>query len=408
MAALADSPFKAFRHRNFRLFWWGFIVSNAGAWIQSVAQGWLVYEISESAVWLGAIGFVRAFPLILLSLVGGTVADRFPKRRILFMTQALQLLSALLLGVLTATDLVQVWHVIALSSLSAVAQAFDQPARQSLVPSLVTKEDLSAAISLNAIAFNGAAAFGPSMTGMLVPWIGLAGCFFLNAATFGAVFVALALMEFPSDPNGDARRQSMMADMAEGLRFVAKSPVILALISMAAVNSFFARPFQQFITVFAADVHRGSVGLAGLMQAAPAVGTISFMLVIAALGDIRWKGKLLLCAGVGFNLSLMAFAWASNPYTALALLVIVGGFNMTYQTTTNTLLQANVSDGMRGRVMSTYTITALAMMPLGQGPMGWSVERFGPQVALTVGAVISLWWIAYMGLIRVRGVESLK
>ncbi len=407
MAAVAESPFKALRYRNFRLFWFGFIISNAGAWIQSVAQGWLVYEISKSAVWLGAIGFIRAFPLIFLSLVGGTVADRFSKKKILYLTQSVQMLTALTLGLLTYAGVVQVWHVIALSTLSAAAQAFDQPTRQSLVPTLVAKQDLHAAISLNAIAFNGAAAFGPSLTGILVPWIGLAGCFLLNAVSFLAVFVALAYMDFPPHPNANGRRQSMAADMVEGLKYVAKSPIILALITMAAVNSFFARPFQQFITVFAADVHHGTVGLAGLMQAAPAVGTIVFMLAIAGLGDIQWKGKLLIFSGLGFSLSLIAFAWAPNPYLALVLLVIVGGLNMTYQTTTNTLLQTNVGDSMRGRVMSTYTITALAMMPLGQGPMGWSVEQLGPQTALTAGALISLMWIAYMGLVRVRGVRSL-
>lgn len=396
----------AMRNRNFRLFWFGYLVSNAGAWIQSVAQAWLVYEISGSATWLGAIGFVRAFPLIFLALIGGTVADRYPKRKILFLTQSMMLSTSLALGVLTYLGLIQVWHVISLSALSAAAQAFEQPARQSLVPSLVPKQDLHAAISLNAIAFNGAAAFGPSLAGILVPVLGLAGCFFLNAASFGAVFIALLLMEFPAG-NGRTRSQSILADLLEGLRYVGTSPIILALISMAAVNSFFARPYQQFITVFARDVFHSDIGLAGLMQAAPAIGTIVFMLTVASLGQISWKGKLLITAGIGFSLSLIAFSWSPSPYLSLGLLVLVGGFNMTWQTTTNTLLQSNVSDDMRGRVMSTYTITAMAMMPLGQGPMGLSVERFGPQIALTVGAGVSLCWILYMAFIRVRKVVKL-
>lgn len=395
------------RHRNYRLFWIGFLVSNAGAWIQSVAQAWLVYEISQSAGWLGAIGFVRAFPLIFLSLIGGTVADRFPKRRILYITQTVQLVNALILGILTMLGWVRVWHVIALSSLTAAAQAFDQPARQSLVPQLVDKKDLHGAISLNAIAFNGAALFGPSLTGLLVPWIGLAGCFFVNAATFGAVFLALWLMDFPPHQQRE-RSRTMLQDLAEGLRFVAHSPVILALTSMAAVTSFFARPYQQFIAVFAKDVLYGDVGLAGLMQAAPALGTVLFMLMIASLGNIPWKGKLLMGAGFGFTLALTGFAWSTDAYASLILLVLVGGFNMTWQTTINTLLQSNVTDEMRGRVMSTYTITALAMMPLGQGPMGLAVDRLGPQVALTLGAVISMGWIAYMGLVRVRRVLELS
>lgn len=393
--------FRVMRHRNFALFFFGFLVSNAGAWIQSVAQGWLVYEISDSAVWLGAIGFIRAFPLIFLSLVGGTVADRFPKRRILYITQSVMLFTSLALGTLTALGVIQVWHVIALSALSATAQAFDQPTRQSLIPRLVSKEDLHAAISLNAIAFNGAAVFGPSLTGVLVPLVGLAGCFFINAATFAAVFAALALMQFPAEQRS-ANRQSLMADLLEGLRYVGTNPVILALISMAGVASFFSRPYQQFIPVFARDVMGGDVGLAGLMQSAPALGTITFMLLVASLGDIQWKGRLLLWSGVGFCTFLTAFAWSTLPLLSLGLLVIVGGFNMTWQTTINTLLQTNVGDQMRGRVMASYTITALAMMPLGQGPMGYTMEHIGPQWALTLGAGISLLWILYMALIRVR------
>lgn len=406
MGVATGGVMQVMRHRNYRLFWFGFLVSNSGAWIQSVAQAWLVYEISGSAAWLGAIGFVRAFPLIFLSLIGGTVADRFPKRRILFITQSIMMINALIMGTLTVTGVVQVWHVMLISTISATAQAFDQPTRQSLVPRLVGKEDLHRAISLNAIAFNGAALFGPSLTGVLVPLVGLAGCFFVNAASYASVFVALTLMEFP--PNlGRTKEQSMLADLTEGLRFVFHSPVILALISMAAVTSFFARPYQQFIAVFAKDVLQGDVGLAGLMQAAPALGTVLFMLVVASLGDIKWKGKMLIGAGFSFTLALMSFAWSPNIYLSLFLLVLVGGSNMTWQTTINTLLQSNVTDEMRGRVMAAYTITAMAMMPLGQGPMGMSVDQFGPQVALTIGAGLSMLWIAYMGLVRVKQVSQL-
>lgn len=402
-----DGTLRPMRSRNFRLFWTGFIISNAGAWIQSVAQGWLVYEISGSAAWLGAIGFVRAFPLIFLSLIGGTVADRFNKKHILYITQVVQTLTALTLGILTYAGVVQVWHVILLSTISAASQAFDQPCRQSLVPTLVEREDLHAAISLNAIAFNGAAVFGPSLTGILVPWVGLAGCFIINAVSFGAVFLALAFMEFPASAGRKQRSTSIMADLAEGLRYVYRQPVILALISMAAVTSFLARPYQQFITVFAKDVLHGTVGLAGIMQSAPALGTVIFMLAIASMGNIQWKGKLLMISGFGFAFALIAFAWTTNIYLALAILVISGGFNMTWQTTVNTLLQANVGDEMRGRVMSTFTITGLAMMPLGQGPMGFTVQTLGPQWALTLGSGLSLAFVIYMAYVKVRQVSHL-
>ncbi|MEW8979335.1 MAG: MFS transporter [Symbiobacterium sp.] len=394
------------RYRNYMLYWLGFLISNAGAWIQSVAQGWLVYDISDSAAWLGTVGFVRAFPLIFLSLLGGTVADRFPKRRILYITQSVQLLSALMLGTLTLLGRIQVWHVVLLSAVSAAAQAFDQPARHALVPHLVPRSLLHSAISFNSIAFNGAALFGPSLTGVLVPLIDFAGCFYVNAASFVAVFIALALMDFPPQEAAE-RKQSMLQDLGEGLSFIRHSPIILALISMAAVTSFFARPYQQFITVFARDVVHGDVGVAGLMQAAPALGTVTFMLIIASATDIRWKGKLLLGSGILFSLGLVAFSWTTNLYLSLALLVLVGGCAMTWQTTLNTLLQTNVDDHMRGRVMSAYTMTALAMMPLGQGPIGLAIDYLGPSLAITLGALISLGWIIYMGLVRVREVRAL-
>jgi MFS family permease len=406
VSALSGGTFRIMRQRNYALFWFGFLVSNAGSWIQSVAQGWLVYEISGSAVWLGAIGFIRAVPLILLSLVGGSVADRFPKRRILYLSQAVQMLTALILGWLTYTGTVQVWHVISLAALSASTQAFDQPTRHALVPSLVGKEDLHTAISLNAIAFNGAAVFGPSLTGILVPLVGLAGCFFINAASFASVFVALALMTFPPN-NTERRMKGMTEDVVEGLRYVARRPVVLALLSMAAVMSFFARPYQQFITVFAKDVLHGDVGMAGLMQSAPALGTIIFMLLVASLGKIDWKGKMVVTAGIGFALSMIAFAWSRNAYLSLGLLVLVGGFNMTWQTTINTLLQTTSDEELRGRVMACYTITALGMQPLGQGPMGVTVASLGPSWALTLGAGIALLWVAYIAFARVTAVRTL-
>ncbi len=406
MSALTSGAFGALRHRNYRLYWFGFLVSNSGMWIQMVAQAWLVYDLSGKASWLGAIGAVRALPIIILSLVGGTVADRFDNRKILYVTQSILTLSALTLGILTYTGVVQIWHVLALSMLNAIATAFDNPTRQSLVPRLVPREHLHTAIVLNAIAFNGASIFGAALTGLLVPVVGLAGCFFLNALSFSAVFLALKEIDFP-EAGASRRSGSMLSDLVEGLRYILRNPVILALISMAAVNSFFARPYQQFLTVFAKDVLRGDVGLAGIMQSVPSVGTVIFMLTIASLRDFRRKGLLLVGAGLGFTASMIAFAWSKNLYLSLMLLVIVGGCNMTWQTTLNTLLQTNVNDEMRGRVMSAYTITALAMMPLGQGPMGISMDRLGPERALTLGAGISLLWILYMAFVRVRSVRAL-
>jgi MFS family permease len=376
------------RHRNFRLFWFGFLVSNAGAWIQSVAQGWLVYDISDNAVYLGLIGTIRALPLIALALVGGSFADRFDKKKLLYATQSVMMLSSFLLGLLTLLEVIQVWHVFLLTSVSAGALAFDQPARQSLVPTLVPRADMHAAITINAVAFQGATVFGPSLTGLLVPLVGLAGCFFVNTVTFLAVFAALWQMELPPAGNGGPKL-GVLREIGEGIRLFRGTPVLLALVGMAAVNSFMARPYQQFITVFARDILLGGVDMAGYLTAAPGIGTILFSFYVVGRHDLPAKGRILLGAGAGFAAALVLFAWSQSFWLSLLLLVVVGGLNTIFMTTTNTLLQSTVDDQMRGRVMSYYTITALAMMPLGQGPMGVTVQAWGPQWAVTAGALVS-------------------
>lgn len=406
MATASNSAFRALRHRNFRLFWIGFLVSNAGAWIQTVAQGWLVYDLSENAVYLGLVGLIRAIPLITLSLVGGSFADRFDRKRVLFITQTVMMSTSFVLGLLTLLGLIQVWHVFVLAGISAAAQAFDQPTRQSLIPTLVPKADLYAAISINAIAFQGATVFGPSLTGVLVPAFGLAGCFFVNTASFASVFVALHLMELPA--RIESKKQgSVLADIGEGFQYVRRSPVILGLILMAAINSFAARPYQQFITVFARDVLGGNEGTAGYLTAAPGIGTILFSVTVASLSHLPYKGRILIGSGLGFAALLIGFAWSNSFWVSVLLLAVVGGLNTTYMTTTNTLLQAGAPEEMRGRVMSFYTITALAMMPLGQGPMGVSMEVLGPRWALTLGALVSGGAIALISLLvpRLRRLE---
>lgn len=406
MGRLVAGAFGVMRHRNFRYYWFGFLVSNAGGWIQAVAQAWLVLELTNSPGWVGLVGFVRAFPLLTLSLIGGTVADRFPKRRILYITQTVQMSTALLLGALTYTGVVAVWHVILLSAITASAHAFDNPTRHSLLPRLVPKADLHQAISINAIAFNGAALFGPSLTGILVPLFGLAGSFFINAGTFLAVFIALFAMDFPAH-EPPQRKQSLVADLREGVRFMWQDPVIMGLIAMAAFSSLVARPYVQFLPVFARNVLHGPIGLAGLLQSATALGTILFMLTVVSLGQITWKGRLLMGSGIGLGLSLIAFAWAGSIPLSLALLVLVGGFNMTWMTSIQTLLQENLPDAMRGRVMSAFTITALAMMPMGQGPMGLNMELLGPQWAVTIGGVLSTLFLCYVAFVRVKAIPRL-
>lgn len=377
------------RHRNYRLLWFGLLVSNAGAWMQAVAQGWLVYDLSGNEFYLGMIGISRAVPLVLLSLFGGTVADRLDKRKLLYVTQIGTGLIALTTGLLVATGYVQVWHIFIASFLSASLLAFDQPARHAMLPSLVPREDLLNAISLNSIAFNGAAVLGPSFVGALVPFIGISGFFFINAASYLAVVISLWRMDLPEQAPKKPT-QNMWRDLIGGVRYVISRPFFLGLIGNAAVLSFFGRSYQIFLPVFASDVLHLDIGGLGMLQAMPGVGTIIGSLFIASYDERRRKGPLLLGASAGFCVMLMVFAWTTAYAGALVLLIAVGALNTMFMSTTNSMMQETVDNEMRGRVMSTYTLTALAMMPFGQGPMGLAINRLGPSLAVSGGAIVAL------------------
>lgn len=388
---MANTPgtFRAMRHRNFRLLWFGLLVSNAGAWMQAVAQGWLVYDLSGNEFYLGMIGISRAVPLVLLSLFGGTVADRMDKRKLLYVTQGGAGTIALAVGTLVATGHVQVWHIFVASFLSASLLAFDQPARHAMLPTLVPREDLLNAISLNSIAFNGAAVLGPSFVGALVPFIGISGFFFINAGSYIAVIFSLWRMQLPA---AAAKRpaQNMWRDLIGGVRYVFSQPFFLGLIGNAATLSFFGRSYQIFLPVFASDVLHLDIGGLGILQAMPGLGTIIGSLIVASYDERRRKGPLLLAASAGFCLMLITFAWTTSFAPALVLLIAVGALNTMFMSTTNSMMQESVGNEMRGRVMSTYTLTALAMMPLGQGPMGFAINQLGVSLAVSGAAIIAL------------------
>lgn len=376
-------------YRNFRLLWTGLIISNAGSWMQTVAQAWLILDLSNNPFYLGVIGFTRALPLILLSLVGGTVADRWDRRKVLFWTQTVMTLQSLSLWALTYTGLVQVWHVIALAAVQACALAFDGPARHSLMPELVPREALLSALSLNAVAFNGAAVFGPSLAGPAVAAFGISGCFLINTISFAAIFVALLMLK-DLPVHAERRERGLWQDLTAGVAYVRDTPVIQALLVMAAAISLFARPYQQFLSVFARDVLGTGVGGYGLMQAAPGLGTVLFSLLQARRGDRGDKGRQLFKAVILSTVALVLFAWSRWFWLSLVLLTVVGGALTMYLTNTNTLIQQNTDENLRGRVVSLYTMTALAMMPLGQMPLGAMVSAIGPVWALTAGAALAL------------------
>jgi MFS family permease len=380
--------FSALKFRDFRLFWTGQVISYSGTWMHSTAQGWLVYSLTKSPFYLGLVSAVSWLPILLLSLVGGVVADRFKKRNLLLITQALSILPALVIGIFTAAGSVTVWLVIAMGFLMGLFNAFDIPARQSFLIEMVKKESLLNAVALNSAAFNGARIIGPVAAGLTIEHFGLAPCFFINAASFLAVIAALSLMRVEGLKGGE--RKSMVHEISEGMRFIRKQKEVLKPLSTVALFSLFGLPFIALLPVFAEDVlDVGARGL-GFLAGSAGVGALSAAMMIAFRGDIRAKSKSIALAGVGFPAALFVFAMSTNYALSLAALVVAGFAIVSFLAMANSSIQLMTPDGMRGRVMSVYTTVFLGMIPVGHSIMGTLASAIGTARAVSLGALICL------------------
>lgn len=412
VAGRAPRRFGALRRRNFVLFWVGLITSNTGTWMQLVAQGFLVYQLTGSKALLGVVGLARAIPMLCFPLWGGVLADRVDRIKLLWVTQTAQLATVLALAVVTSTGLVAPWHVIAASFASAVAGAFDQPARQALLPQLVPKEDLLSATSLNSAVFNGAAFTGPALYGLVAPFIGIAGAFYLNAASYGAVFLALALLRLPGQPRG-VTRGNPLQNLLEGLRYVRAHQTLGTLVLLAAVASFFGRSYTFLLPALVQDVlARGRAPETQLvyqsyLTSAAGLGTLLGAFGVAGLGGAWRKGRLLFGSALVFTLLLALFGLSSVYWLSAALLLGVGLANNVFSATTSTLLQLLAPGHLRGRVMSLYTLCFLGLTPLGSGLIGPLAEVIGTRGAIVLGAAIIAAVVAALALARplVRAIE---
>ncbi len=385
------TTFAAFSHRNYRLYWTGMLVSQTGTWMQSIGQQWLILQLTDSALWLGVIGFCSAIPVFFLSLFAGALADRVNKRHLIIITQAAAMLQALVLAILTSTGRVQIWHVVACALALGVINAFDRPARQSFVVEIVGKEDLPNAIALNSMIFNASRIFGPSVAGILiaVPQIGPAGAFWLNAISFLAVLVGLLMMDHRPGP-ATARRSSVRDNLAEGLSYARTSATVWTLMLMASITSIFGMSYATMMPLMARDVLKvGSAGQ-GLMMTCVGAGAVISSLVLASTAGRARKGMVFLGSNLLFPPMLLLFAFSRSFPLTLAVLVVMGFAMMVQNTMTNTLLQTEVPDRLRGRVMGLYNVTFNGMSPLGSLQSGVVANAFGAPIALAVGGVICL------------------
>lgn len=379
--------FSALKHRNFRLFFSGQLISFTGTWMTTTAQGWLVYQLTGSKALLGLVAAAASAPMLFFATWGGWVADRYPKRTVIVFTQACQMLTSLTMAALVWTNLVQPWHIIVLAILGGITMAFDMPARQSFVIEMTSREDLMNAISLNSSAFNCARIIGPSIAGLLMAQVGIAMCFLLDGLSFVAVITGLLLMRLPKRTPIESS-SSAIGQALEGFRYVWGHRRVLTILSLFAVVGIFGWSYSVLIPAFAQDVlHLGAHGY-GMLMAGSGVGALAAALTVASAGHIL-PTRFMALGGIGiFSAALALFAFNQNIYVATVLLAIVGFGIVLYFSTSNTVLQSIVPDEMRGRVMGIWTLIFGGMIPLGSLQAGLMADFLGTPATIAIGALI--------------------
>ncbi|MCL5965961.1 MAG: MFS transporter [Deltaproteobacteria bacterium] len=383
------STFQALRHRNFRLWFFGQLTSLVGTWMQTIAQNWLVYQLTGSARDLGLVNFVGAIPLVPLTLYAGAIADRFSKRRIIFAMQAAMMVQAFILALLCWTGVVTLWHVLVLAFLLGAAQALDTPARQAFVVELVGKEDLSNAIALNSGIFHAARVLGPALAGILVATAGVAGAFFLNGASFLAVLLGLYLMDASLirrlRAEGDEGK-----DLWGGVRYLRENRGPRAVVLLITSSALLAMPYYVLIPIFAKEVFGRGAGSYGVLMSAAGGGAVLGSLYAATGPAVKRKGAMLTAASFAFPLLLAGFAYTRNYPLAILLLVAIGFAFVLQNAPANSLLQALVPDTLRGRVLAIYVSLLLGMMRVGSLLLGVLAAALSAQAALAIAGGASL------------------
>lgn len=405
----AEGMFRSFRHRDYRLFYSGQIVSLTGNWIQSTVQGWLVYSLTLSSAALGAVGFAAMAPTLFLGAFAGVYADRWDKRRALMGTQALAMLQASALALLTISGTVQVWHIALLACFMGCVGAFDMPIRQSFVVELVGRRDLSNALALNSMMFNMARIAGPAAAGVLIGMMGPGWCFALNAATY--VFVLAALWKISGNrpaAQASSRRETVMESLKAGLRYAWSHHHIRNPLILLACVSTVVMPFMTLMPVAAVELLGGGPGTLGLLLSCVGAGAFTGGLHLAGRGSPRRMGSLIGSASVVYGTAVMAFSFSRVPAASFLLLVAAGAGMMRQSVGCNTLIQSLVADNMRGRVMSLYVLTFVGLAPLGSLLLGWLAEHIGiaGAVRLAGGWVLlsAAWFISRLWQMK----ESVK
>ncbi|HZO32697.1 MAG TPA: MFS transporter [Chloroflexota bacterium] len=396
--------FRALHNRDFRLFWSGQVVSNTGTWAQSIAQAWLVLRLTDSPLALGTVTMLQALPVLLLGLFGGVIADRFPKRRLLLITQIGMLTQATLLAILTMTGLVQLWQVYVLALSLGVMNALDNPTRQTFVAELVPTTDLPNAIALNSLSFNTSRLIGPALGGVTIAMIGVAGCFFLNAVSFLGVVASLLLIKArPAETEPGRQRGAILSQIGEGLRYAFKTPDVLFVVILMGVIGCFGYNFQTILPLIAEYVLNADAASFGLLTSSMALGSVGSALLMASRG--RVTRRRIFVGAIGFSALLFVVPFASTWAVLIPLLMLLGAFSILFGSSVNSYLQTVTPPRLRGRVMSIHTLLFLGSTPIGSMIVGTLAEQQGVRVAIAEMAVVCMVGVigGFVYLSRVRG-----
>jgi MFS family permease len=414
--------FRALRHRNYRLWFFGQGLSLVGTWMQSMAQQVLVYRLTGSAVSLGVVSFMVVLPLVPFALWGGSLSDRVSKRSIILVTQSLMMLQALLLGLLTWTGTVQIWQVYGMAFLLGVLKAVDMPARQAFVIEMVEgREDLTSAIGLNSAIHNSAKTLGPALAGVSVAIMGEAVAFLLNGLSFFAVILSLLMMrDLPHIAQKENGETHVIRHTVEGIRYVAGQQTILILMSLVAISSLLSRPYQTLMPVFSGNMLKESGRVVitflchgnfavmsckapaaiplGLLLSAVGLGAVMGALLVASLPENARRGQMLTIGNIAFPLFLLFFVRSDSIWFSTVIMLFVGMSHVFQNSMANTLLQMTSPDALRGRVMSLYSLVSQGMTHVGGLQAGLAADWFGAPMSIGVGAWFSLLYGLFIAL----------
>lgn len=380
--------FSALRHRNFRLFWIGALVSNLGGWLQVVAQNWLVLSLTNSAFLLGLVNFIGNSPMLVLSLFGGVVADRNSRKTVLLITQNAQAILMLIMAALSFFNVINIWMVVVIAFGMGIVQAFNSPAYQTIMLDLVKKEDIMNAIALNSFQFNLTRVIGPGIAGVLVTLVGVAVCFLLNGISFLAVVVALFMVRLPK-PVQIVEKRPVLQEIQESLGYLKRNIALSGLLMIASLFSFFITPYLTLLPVFVQQVFKSGPEDYGILLSAVGVGALTGALLVANISSrLRRRSRFMNWGMVIMICGLVVFSLSTNLILSMIALAFAGGSLVSVNTTLNTLVQSSVPDNLRGRILSIWTLCSMGFMPLGNLQSGIVAQAWGAPVSILLNMAL--------------------